>query len=114
MKVLCVASDREALMDVKRATVAAEWELAPGAVTEDDALAQLEAERPHVMVVFGEYEALVSLVREGRPSMRIVCDRELPGATVVVERPEEIRDAVRALPRSGGPVRQDRSGAASG
>jgi hypothetical protein len=84
LKVLCVASDRQALMDVKRAAVSAEWELAPGAITEDDALAQLEAERPHVMVVFGDFETLVSLVREGRPSMRIVCDRDLPGATVVV------------------------------
>jgi hypothetical protein len=105
LKVLCVASDRQTLMDVKRAAVAAEWELAPGATTEDDALAQLEAERPDVLVVFGEFEALVSLVREGRPSMRIVCDRELHGATVVVGRQEEIRDAVRALPRPGGPIR---------
>jgi hypothetical protein len=105
LKVLCVASDRQALMDLKRAAVSAEWELAPGAIGEDDALAQLEAERPHVMVVFGDFEALVWRVREGRPTMRIVCDRELPGATVVVERPEEIRDAVRALPRPAGPVR---------
>jgi hypothetical protein len=105
LKVLCVASDRQALMDLKRAAVSAEWELAPGAIGEDDALAQLEAERPHVMVVFGDFEALVWRVREGRPTTRIVCDRELPGATVVVERPEEIRDAVRALPRPAGPVR---------
>jgi hypothetical protein len=105
LKVLCVASDRQALMDLKRAAVSAEWELAPGAITQDDALAQLEAERPDVLVVFGEFEELVSRVREGRPTMRIVCDRGLPGATVVVERSEEIRDAVRALPRPGGPVR---------
>ena len=105
MKVLCVASHRQALMDVKRAAVAAEWELAPGAITEDDALAQLEDEHPHVLVVFGEFESLVSRARESRPSLRIVCDRELPGATVVVGRPGEIRDAVRALPRPGGPVR---------
>ena len=105
MKVLCVASDRQALMDVKRAAVSAEWELAPGAITDDDALAQLEAEQPHVLVVFGEFEALVSRVRNGRPNVRIVCDRDLPGATVVVERRDEIRDAVRALPRPGGPVR---------
>ena len=105
MKVLCVASDRHALMDVKRAAVAAAWELAPGAITEDDALAQLDAEQPHVLVVFGEFESLVSRAREGRPSLRIVCDRDLPGAAVVVGRPEEIRDAVRALPRPGGPVR---------
>ena len=105
LKVLCVASDRQALMDLKREAVSAEWELAPGAITEDDALAQLEAERPDVLVLFGEFEELVSRVREGRPTIRIVCDRELPGATVVVERPEEIRDAVRALPSPGGPVR---------
>jgi hypothetical protein len=105
LKVLCVASDRQALMDVKRAAVSAEWELAPGAITEDDALAQLEAERPDVIVVFGEFEALVSRVRESRPTMRIVCDRDLPGTTMVVERPEEIRDAVRAVPRPAGPVR---------
>jgi hypothetical protein len=105
LKVLCVASDRHGLMDLKRATVSAEWELAPGATTEVDALAQLEAERPDVLVVFGEFEDLVSRVREGRPSLPIVCDRDLPGATSVVGRSEEIRDAVRALPRSGGPVR---------
>jgi hypothetical protein len=105
LKVLCVASDRQALMDLKRATVSAEWELVPGAITEDDALAQLDTERPDVLVVFGEFEGLVSRVREGRPSMRIVCDRDLPGATVAVGRPEEIRDAVRVLPRPGGPVR---------
>ena len=105
LKVLCVASDRQALMDLKRATVSAAWELAPGATTEDDALAQLEAERPDVLVVFGEFEELVSRAREGRPSLPIVCDRDLPGATSVVGRSEEIRDAVRALPRPGGPVR---------
>ena len=105
LKVLCVASDLRELTDLKRAAVSAEWELAPGATTEDDALAQLDAEQPHVLVVFGEFETLVSRAREGRPYLRIVCDRELPGATVVVGRSEEIRDAVRALPRPGGPVR---------
>lgn len=105
LKVLCVASDRDALADVKRAAVSAEWELAPGATTEDDALVQLDAEQPHVLVVFGEFEGLVSRAREDRPYLRIVCDRELPGATVVVRRPEEIHDAVKGLPRPGGPVR---------
>ena len=105
LKVLCVASDRQALADLKRAAVSAEWELAPGAITEDDALAQLDAEQPHVLVVFGEFQTLVSRAQEGRPYLRIVCDREQPGATVVVGRPGEIRDAVRALPRPGGPVR---------
>ena len=105
LKVLCVASDRQTLTEMKRAAVSAEWELAPGAITEVDALAQLDAEQPHVLVVFGEFESLVSRAREGRAYLRIVCDRELPGATAVVGRPGEIRDAVRALPRPGGPVR---------
>lgn len=105
LKVLCVASDRQALTALKRAAVSAEWELAPGATTEDDALAQLEAERPHVLVVFGDLQGLVSRAREGWPHVRVICDRDLPGATVVVTTPEEIRDAVKGLPRPGGPVR---------
>ncbi len=103
--VLCVASDQQALTDVKRAAVSAEWELAPGATTEADALAQLETEQPHVLVVFGEFEGLVSRARESRPYLRIVCDRDMPGATVVVGSPGEIRDAVKGLPRPGGPIR---------
>ena len=105
LKVLCVAPDRQALGALKRASVSAEWELAPGATTEDDALTQLEAERPHVLVVFGGFEGLVSRAREGWPYLRIICDRDLPGATVVATAPEEIRDAVKGLPRPGGPVR---------
>jgi hypothetical protein len=105
LKVLCVASDRPALVALKRTAVSAEWELAPGATTEDDALAQLEAERPHVLVVSGDFEGLVSRAREDFPNLRIICDRDLPGATVVVTSPEEIRDAVKGPPRPGGPVR---------
>jgi hypothetical protein len=105
LKVLCVASDRPALAALKRAAISAEWELAPGGTTEDDALAQLEAERPHVLVVFGDFEGLVSRARERWPYLRIICDRDLPGSTVVVATPEEIRDAVKGLPRAGGPVR---------
>jgi hypothetical protein len=105
LKVLCVAPDRPALVALKRAAVSAEWELAPGATTEDHALAQLEAERPHVLVVLGDFEGLVSRAREDFPYLRIICDRDLPGATAVVTSPEEIRDAVKGVPRPGGPIR---------
>ena len=104
-KVLCVASDPQALTALKRAAVSAEWELLSGATTEDDALAQLEAGRPHVLVVLGDFQGLVSRAREGWPNLRIICDRDLPGVTVAVTAPEEIRDAVRSLPHPGGPVR---------
>jgi hypothetical protein len=104
MKVLCVAEDREALASLKRAAVSAEWELMPGAVTEGQALAQLEAESPHVLVAFGDFEALVGKARASLPWLRIVTDRDVPGATVVASA-EEVRSAVGGLPAPGGPVR---------
>jgi hypothetical protein len=105
LRVLCVAGDREALAELKRATVSAEWELAPGAVDEKEALAQLERERPHVLVVFGDLARLVADARERYPSLRIVADRDLPGASATVGSAAEVRDAVKGLPRPGGPVR---------
>ena len=105
MKVLCVAEDRDSLGALKRAVSSAEWELAPGAVEETDALGQIDVERPHVLVAFGPWERLVGLVRERFPAMRIVTDRNLPGATAVAASLEEARGLVRDLPRPGGPIR---------
>ena len=105
LKVLCVATDRESLAELKRAVVSAEWELAAGAEDEATALAQIDAERPHAMVVFGPFERLVALARERFPGMRIVADRDLPGATVVAASVKEARELLRELPRPGGPVR---------
>jgi len=102
--VLCVTDDRESLAALKQATVSAEWELAPGAVDLRSALDQLDAERPHVLVAFGDQAELVGLVRERFPAMRIVTDRDTPGATVVATSFEEVRSLVTALPRPGGPV----------
>ena len=59
VKVLCVATDDEALRALRHATTAAEWELTPGATDETDALGVIDAERPHAMVVFGGFERLV-------------------------------------------------------
>ena len=105
VRVLCVATDREGLSALKRAAVSAEWELAGGAVDEEGALAQIGAERPHVLVVFGPYGSLVDLVRERFPAMRIVADRDLPGADAVATSLEEVRGLVKHRPRPGGPVR---------
>jgi hypothetical protein len=102
--VLCVATDRGALMALKTATVSAEWELAPGATDLRAALDQIDAERPHVMVVFGPFEPLVTLARERFPGMRIVTDRDVPGATVVATSVEEVRGVVLGLPRPSGPI----------
>jgi len=105
LKVLCVAPDGDALAALKRAAVTAEWEVSPGATTEREALAQMESERPHVLVVFGDFAGLVGKAREAFPFMRIVADRDVPGATAVAPSMEEVRDAVKGLPRPGGPVR---------
>ncbi len=103
--VLCVAEDPEALAALKRATVSADWELAPGATSVEEALRQLREGRPHVVVVFGGFDGFVASAREAYPGLRIVTDRDLPGATVVATSLEEVRGAVKGLPRPGGPVR---------
>src|SRR2546425_4153628 len=99
LKVLCVTSDAESLAALKRAAVSAEWELAPGAVDEPGAIEQMDAERPQIIVVFGDYAGLIALARDRFPSMRIICDRDLPGANVVASSLEEVRRLVLERPR---------------
>jgi hypothetical protein len=105
LRVLCVAPDPATLVELRKAAVSAEWELTPGATSETDAIGLIDAERPQTIVVFGPFERLVALARERFPSMRIVADRDLPGATVVATSLEEVRGLVKELPRPGGPVR---------
>jgi hypothetical protein len=104
VKVLCVAHDEGSLRALRLATTAAEWELTPGATTDVDALGVIDAERPHAMVVFGPYERLVSLVRDRFPAMRIVTDRDTPGASAVAPSRDDVREVLRALARPGGPI----------
>lgn len=104
LKVLCLATDGPSLAALRAAAVSAEWELTPGATTETDALALIDVERPHVLVAFGPFEALVALVRERFPGMRIVSDRDAPGASAVATSLDEVRGSVKELPGPGGPV----------
>jgi hypothetical protein len=105
VKVLCVAPDAASLAALKRATVAADWELAPGATDLRQALDQVDVERPHALVVFGPFEDLVTLVADRFPGIRIVTDRDTPGASAVARSTDEVRDLLTRLPRPGGPVR---------
>lgn len=104
LKVLCVATDAVSLREVKAAAVSAEWELAPGATNEADAIGQIDAEQPHVLVAFGPYERLIAMARERFPGMRIIADRDAPGASVVATSSTEVRGLVKGSPRPGGPV----------
>jgi hypothetical protein len=105
LTVLCVAPGPIALAELKRAAVSAEWELTPGAADADEALVQLERERPHVVVAIGEFGDVVAAARERFPAIRIITDRDLPGANAIVGSLAEVREAVKGLPRPGGPVR---------
>ena len=57
-----------------------------------------------MLVAFGDHAELVAVVRERFPAMRIVTDRDTPGATVVATSLDEVRGLVLGLPRPGGPV----------
>jgi hypothetical protein len=105
VKVLCVAPDDAALGALKRASVGAGWELAPGATDLRSALDQIDVERPHALVVFGPFDDLVALAAERFPGIRIVTDRDTPGASAVAGSRDDVRDLLAELPRPGGPVR---------
>jgi hypothetical protein len=105
VKVLCVAPDEASLAALKRASVGAGWELAPGATDLRSALDQVDVERPHALVVFGPFDELVALVADRFPGVRIVTDRDTPGASAVAGSADEVRDLLTQLPRPGGPVR---------
>ncbi len=105
LKVLCVAPDAASLTELRRASVSADWELARGATGAEEGLARLEEEQPHVVVAFGELGAFVERARAASPFLRIITDRDVPGASVVAASLEDVRAAVKGLPRPGGPVR---------
>lgn len=104
VKVLCVATDDEALQALRQATAATEWEVTPGVTNETDALGLIDSERPHTMVVFGDFERLVSLVRDRFPAMRIVTDRDAPGTNAVASSRDDVRELLRSLGRPSGPI----------
>ena len=96
--VLCVAPDEASLRALKLAAVGAEWELAHGATTAEDALSQIEDGSAGVVVVLGGFADLVARVRERWPEMRIVSVGPNPHATVEVQSLDRVRPAI--LPTS--------------
>jgi len=105
--VVCVAPEAESLRALKLATVGSDWELAPGATSVDQAVAQIEERRAHVLVAQAPAEDVVRVARERWPGLRIVVvgGGAPEGASSLVGSLEGVRDAVRGLPSPGGPVR---------
>lgn len=103
--VVCVAPDRASLLALKRAAVGTEWELAEGATSAEEALAQIEDGRAHVLVTLGPFRDLVLRARASCPWIRVVAVGPMPEADVAVPSLEEVRGAILGTPRPGGPVR---------
>jgi hypothetical protein len=103
VKILCVAEDDARLAELRAASVGAEWELCAGATDAEEARRQLESEHPQQIVVFGAFDDLIALVAERAPWVRIVSDRDAPGAVVATSL-EDVRGLLAGMPRPGGPI----------
>jgi DNA-binding NarL/FixJ family response regulator len=107
LRVLCAAPDREGLVGLKRAAVAAHWELMGGATSIDELVKQLDEYAPDVVVVDVSLgPEVVGRVKAVRPGARVVALGAGTGADQEVASLDEVRGAILALPRPGGPVRR--------
>jgi chemotaxis response regulator CheB len=99
LTILCAAADRARLAAIKRAAVAAEWEVVGGAVSLDELLTALEEVRPNVVVLdaaLGQDAAIRA--REILPQARIVGVGPVPGVDAVASTLAGIRDAILGRP----------------
>ena len=108
LQVLCVAAGRPSLQALKRAAVAQEWELTPGATTMPEALEQLDVRKAHVLVAWGHFGELVTEARSRYPNLRIIAvgKRPMPEADVNLTAINGVRDAILGFPPPSGPVRR--------
>lgn len=106
LTVMCAATDRARLGELKMASVAVEWELAGGATSIEELAAQVADLRPDVVVIdaaLGPRAALMAKV--AKPGVRVVSIGPLAHADEEAASLEEVRAAILGIPRPGGPVR---------
>ena len=105
LKVLCAAAGRERLLELKRATVSAHWELVGGASSLDGLVSQVDGSAPDVVVIdVGLSQDAALRVRERKPTVRIVSvGGSLDGADGSAGI-ENVRDVILGVPPVGGPV----------
>jgi hypothetical protein len=107
LQILCVASGRPSLQALKKAAVAQEWELTPGATDVTEALDQLDVRKAHVLITWGHFAGLVREARDRYPTLRIISigKTPIPEADVNLPSIKGVRDAIMGVPPVGGPVR---------
>ena len=101
--VVCVAPDRDSLAALKRAAVGAEWELAPGATSSEQALRQIEEVAATAVVVFGGFADVVSATRQRWPWIHIVSIGPNPDSSVAVSSLDDVRAAIQSRNETGPP-----------
>jgi CheY-like chemotaxis protein len=105
LTVLCAASGAERLAELKRAAVAAEWELVGGAASLDELLVQLAERQPDLIVLDTSLGADAAIqARRAAPRARIVSVGPLPGVDEEAAGLGEVRAAILGVPRNGGPA----------
>jgi hypothetical protein len=106
LRVLCAAADPLRLGELRRACVAADWELVGGAVSTEALEGQVLEWHPDVVVVDADLgDGAVGALKRIRPSVRIVAVGSLSGADAEAPSMQGVRAAILGLPRPGGPVR---------
>jgi hypothetical protein len=109
LQVVCAAPDGYSLTALKHAAVGAEWELAPGATSAEEALDQLEGHHALVLVVQEPVPGLVPEARRRFRALRIVRVGHAGGgdADVDVDSLEGVRAAILGAPPAAGPAPVD-------
>ncbi|HEX8100512.1 MAG TPA: hypothetical protein VF660_09990 [Actinomycetota bacterium] len=101
LKILCAASSPARLSQLKRAAVAASWELVGGATNVGELVRQVSDWQPDVVVLDSSLgEDAETIARAPKDTLRVVVvdlDTEVS--------PKDIQSAILALPRPGGPVK---------
>src|SRR5439155_23563062 len=110
LKVLCAASGRDRMVELKKATVSTNWELVGGASSLAELVEQVESWRPDVVVIDEPLGAeAIQAVRSARERVRIVTvGAPVEDADENASSLEEIRAAGRGLPKPGGAIGQRR------
>jgi hypothetical protein len=106
VKVLCAAPSTAELSELRRAVVAAHWELVGGATTVEELVRQVDDLRPDIVVIDARFGIDgVARVRAALARIRIVTVGAMVDGSDGWAPMDGVREAVLGMPPVGGPVR---------